>query len=609
MNLTRSHLPVRMRLNRNLSQITNNFNVPLIPNELHEKLFGLPMKKCVDKKLITKAKKHLNSNGIDPGKLKKSPTNNVSLPSDFKLPEIHSNDIAKHFNKIAQDQIKPYRTQILKLMTLRNAPRKPRQWSQNSGWTKYKKDGSSQSVPFPDEDILVFDIEVCVSEARWPAMATAMSPTHWYSWTSKHLFDSSERPPKAQVLSQKDLIPLGEPLIVIGHNVGFDRSFIAEQYNLKSSSTRFLDTMSLHIAISGVTSDQRAQLMKMKSLFKKNNDFESEDITKQKWMNETSMNSLKDLHKFYFKDAQELDKDTRNVFVKGTLQDVMDDFDNLIDYCCNDVVATFKVFQKVYKKFEKNCPHPVTLAGMLEMSVSYLPTNSSWFHYTKECANVSEELEKEIDVMTARQAQEACQLLYDEKYRNDLWLWNLDWKCTELKIKKTKSKKIPLEANESDTEMERLEKKFWPLLKHKEDMLRAQSNCPGYPKWYGELCQKYDPVIGPTPVNLGHGREVVPRLLRLTWNGYPLHKDKELKWGYIVPESENLIWKDLEELVGHFSGDDIIFPYKDFLLKTQSLQEAQTACDTTDRSVKNLGIFYVISFLEFLFKFGIFRNP
>ena len=190
--------------------------------------------------------------------------------------------------------------------------------------------------------------------------------------------------------------------------------------------------------------------------------------------------------------------------------------------------------------------------------------------------------------MIARQAQEACQLLHDEKYRTDLWLWGLDWKCTDLKIRKTKSKEKPIVTKESDTEMERLEKKFWPLLRQKEDMLRAQSQCPGYPKWYADLCEKYDPVVTPTPVNLGHGKEVVPRLLRLTWDGYPLHRDKELKWGYIVPESES----EIENLIEY--EEDIIFPYREFLKKTKMLKETQTAFNTTDRSVKNLGKLYKI---------------
>ena len=71
----------------------------------------------------------------------------------------------------------------------------------------------------------------------------------------------------------------------------------------------------------------------------------------------------------------------RNVFVKGTLQDVVDDFQDLMEYCAVDVKATLQVFQKMFPVFLQRCPHPVTLSGMLTMSTSYLPVNQSWFQY------------------------------------------------------------------------------------------------------------------------------------------------------------------------------------------------------------------------------------
>ena len=71
----------------------------------------------------------------------------------------------------------------------------------------------------------------------------------------------------------------------------------------------------------------------------------------------------------------------RDVFVKGTLQDVVSDFQNLMDYCAGDVKATLQVFQKMFPVFLERCPHPVTLSGMLTMSTSYLPVNQSWFQY------------------------------------------------------------------------------------------------------------------------------------------------------------------------------------------------------------------------------------
>ncbi len=53
-----------------------------------------------------------------------------------------------------------------------------------------------------------------------------------------------------------------EPRLVVGHNVSYDRARVAEEYRLAKNGTRFLDTMALHIAASGMTSGQR--MMKQK---------------------------------------------------------------------------------------------------------------------------------------------------------------------------------------------------------------------------------------------------------------------------------------------------------------------------------------------------------
>ena len=55
------------------------------------------------------------------------------------------------------------------------------------------------------------------------------------------------------------MIPLGSdasPRLVIGHNVGYDRVRLGEEYRLERTGTRYLDTMALHIAVSGMTSQQ-----------------------------------------------------------------------------------------------------------------------------------------------------------------------------------------------------------------------------------------------------------------------------------------------------------------------------------------------------------------
>lgn len=49
------------------------------------------------------------------------------------------------------------------------------------GWTAYDpKTGNTTSVEFPDENLLFFDVEVCVIDGQLPTLAVALSPTKWY---------------------------------------------------------------------------------------------------------------------------------------------------------------------------------------------------------------------------------------------------------------------------------------------------------------------------------------------------------------------------------------------------------------------------------------------
>ena len=50
----------------------------------------------------------------------------------------------------------------------------------STGWTKYDPElGVGTPVEFPDEDLLFFDVEVCVLDGQLPTMAIALSPTAW----------------------------------------------------------------------------------------------------------------------------------------------------------------------------------------------------------------------------------------------------------------------------------------------------------------------------------------------------------------------------------------------------------------------------------------------
>lgn len=68
----------------------------------------------------------------------------------------------------------------------------------------------------------------------------------------------------------------------------------------------------------------------------------------------------------------------------------------------------------MYSAFVR-CPHPVTFAGMLEMGVSYLPVNQNWDRYLEDSQDVFEELQTEMKKSLMTLADDACQLLQDDR--------------------------------------------------------------------------------------------------------------------------------------------------------------------------------------------------
>jgi DNA polymerase gamma 1 len=114
-------------------------------------------------------------------------------------------------------------------------------------------------VDYPQEEMLCFDTEVMWKESSFAVMACAVGPNAWYAWLSPWLLGESQ--------SDKHLIPMGDPSqprIIVGHNIGYDRARILEEYSIQQSKNFFLDTMSLHVAVNGMCSRQRPTWMKHK---------------------------------------------------------------------------------------------------------------------------------------------------------------------------------------------------------------------------------------------------------------------------------------------------------------------------------------------------------
>lgn len=217
-------------------------NIQMLSKPLHQQIFG-GREPAIKKTAIDRCRKHLKSQGLWGKK-------GSTLPDiDINLPHLMGENIDAHFRNIAEMQSRPYLDLAVELMRT-PLPPMPKEWSFTPGWTKYDPNtGEANSVDYPEDAGLIFDVEVCTMESPRPILATAASQRHWYSWVSKRLTSSEDFYANMQrrtVLT--DLIPFetveGETdsavskrswnhRLIVGHNVGYDRARIKEQYFIK----------------------------------------------------------------------------------------------------------------------------------------------------------------------------------------------------------------------------------------------------------------------------------------------------------------------------------------------------------------------------------------
>ncbi|KAM7002763.1 DNA polymerase subunit gamma-1 [Tautogolabrus adspersus] len=595
----------------------NRLNIQMLSRNLHEQIFrGLEPENREDD--VERSIKHLQKHQLW-GK-------ETSLLPDveLKLPKMYGKNIDEHFRNLAETQNLPYLEAATKLHQA-ELPPMPQEWSWEVGWTRYGPNGESQRVDFPEESALVFDVEVCMTEGRCPTLAVAVSPTNWYSWCSKRLIE--ERYTWSNQLTLADLIPLETSLnsarppegqwkekLIVGHNVSFDRSYVKEQYLLKGSKVRFMDTMSLHMAISGLTGFQRTLWMANKlgkrrglqevkqHIRKAGQKREGPMIGSWDWVNIGSINNLADVHALYV-GGPPLQKEAREIFVKGSMMDVRNNFQELMQYCALDVEATHQVFTEQLPLFLERCPHPVTFAGMLEMGGSYLPVNQNWGRYLEDSEDTYEELQREMKKSLMALADDACQLLQDERYKEDPWLWDLEWDVQEFKQKKivvSKKKKAaetrtvtPLPEWEEDPGPPSEEEIAGPCpsrlavenLKETVNRLpKRRQHLPGHPGWYRKLCEKMseDDSWSPGASLISLQMRLTPKLMGLTWDGYPLHYTVKHGWGYLVPGRRDNLESEDENTGPVCPHRAIESVYKEYCEQNSKRQPEYLDCDPSD---------------------------
>lgn len=449
-------------------------------------------------------------------------TSDNSEPIGFDLPDLQGTSLDEHFYRLGMDSAEPYLS-LAKKYARASPPQRPRSWQQRSGWTKYNEDGSWEAVEAPDEEVLTFDTEVMWHETNFPAMACAVSGTHWYAWLSPWLLGESE--------NDRHLIPLGDitkPRVIVGHNIGYDRARIYEEYSMEQSRNYFMDTMSLHVAANGMCSRQRPTWVKHRKAREVRDQIanddnaaelsslldsgESMDQEEDLWVGRSSVNSLRDVAKFHC--GITIDKAKREWFGELDREGVVGRLDELLDYCAADVDITHRVYKKVLPHFLETCPHPVSFAALRHMSAEILPVNQGWKAYIANAEATYERLASGVQERLVDLAERALELrTKPEEFENDPWLGQLDWSGQEIRMTKGTKKVPPRPA--------------------------ARQKMPGMPKWYKDLFPQADGDI-----NLSVRTRVAPLLLRLAWDDHPLVWSDKFGWTFKVSIADAKKYED-----------------------------------------------------------------
>lgn len=492
----------------------NELGVQQISRRVHSQVFFKQAAPPLPE-LVELSKRHLSRHEL----LGKN--TDTSEPISFDVPPLQGKTLDEHFFKLGMDASEPYISLAKRFANL-SVPLPPPEWKRTSGWTRYCSDGTTEEVDKPNEDMVVFDVEVLYKVSPFAIMACAASPTAWYAWISPWILGESD--------SQSHLIPLGDPSkprIIVGHNVGYDRARVMEEYNLEMSKFGFIDTMSLHVAVNGMCSRQRPTWLKHRKVQRlRERVISGEEISQElsnmlqfeeeeeAWIGRSSINSLLEVAKFHCN--VDIDKGVRDQFGILDKDGVSEKLGELLDYCAADVAITHQVYKKVLPLFLDVCPHPVSFAALRHLSSVILPVNRSWETYIENAEATYLELSTGIEKRLILLAEGAVgQRGQPEIYKDDQWLRQLDWSGQEIRMIKGKRKNDPLQKS-------------------------TRQKHPGMPKWYKDLFSK----ASSTEINLSVRTRISPLLLRLAWNKKPLIWSDRFGWIFRVPIEEEGGYKD-----------------------------------------------------------------
>lgn len=515
MRLLRCRL-VQLRFARSLSEKPriNELGIQYLSESLHKKVFPKTnindYKKRVDPKRLALAKAHLKHNGLLDRKT------NIEDPIQFpSFPPLLGDSIQEHFYKLGKSASEPYISMAKSFFEL-SLPEKPQKWIFEAGWTRYEPGKTPQPVLFPSEAELVFDVEVMYQRSPFPVICTAVSSQAWYGWVSPLLTNFALDP---EYDDYEHLIPfdcLKTPKLLVGYNVSYDRARVRDEYNIKQSQGFYLDAMALHVATSGISSQQRPMWHKhnkTKQLASKDPDLEDQAESEQQlsddpWLVKGSPNSLANVAKFHC--GIDLDKAEREMFEATDPQIIIDNFDRLMDYCAGDVDATFKISVHLFPIFQQKIPHPVSFAALRHLGTLMLPTTKKWDNYIQTAEDCYEKNRDQVASILRERANDLVSFVKRNQpapdVSDDPWLRQLDWTLKERRLKKNG------------------------------EPVANQAFMTGYPEWYRDLFRNKEKEM-----NISVRTRITPLLLKLKWEGYPLLWTDSAGWCFKVPDEPELV--------------------------------------------------------------------
>lgn len=371
----------------------NEQGYPVLEDELHTKLFGRRSRPAPKSSSLERSRRLLRRFDIPVP---------VDYPDnlydgDLPFPDLVGDSIEDHFEAMAAEFVDEYFHKAELFSKVETLPRVPEydDFVFQPGWTRYEWDGSkfdTRAVPHPLEAAFTYDTETFVQGGAFPVIGTCLSSEAAYVWLAAEMCDPAL--PKEK-WTQFDLIPLGRDKFVVGHNISYDRVRARDGYTLELTEPEnfYFDTLSAHIAVSGLASGQRwLYVLSGKDPEELTEEEKRKLRFRPRWADEGSTNALVNVYNFhvaavkeYFGEdvhrMEDADKEIRDVFVKATHIEQLANRRDLLDYAMKDALYTTELFQALWPKYLDATPSKVALAGHYFLNGSRIPVSTQWFDW------------------------------------------------------------------------------------------------------------------------------------------------------------------------------------------------------------------------------------